>query len=137
MTLTSKTRRNLEGSFALRALAPGLWHLPNGDCAGAEIYLIGVEPDAGCTMRDTQAAGVALEWRAHGVLATMNSSGGQKSLNARAALVHEPLPQLYQSLPLAHFDTSARRFWRRVFWLVRIPGGRHLLRFMARSRRES
>jgi hypothetical protein len=121
----------------MHELGSGLWHLPSGDRAGTEVYLIGADPGADRSMRDTNISGVVLEWRDQGVLATLNSSDGEKLLRARAALVHEPLAQLYHSLPLAHFDGSARRFWRRVFWLIRIPGGRHLLRFMARRRRES
>jgi hypothetical protein len=53
----------------------------------------------------------------------------------RGAIVHEPLPKLYAELPLAGFDERARRFWRRVFRLVRIPGGRHLLGVLARRPR--
>jgi hypothetical protein len=39
-------------------------------------------------------------------------------------------------LPLVSFDDKARRFWRRVFRLVRIPGGRHLLGVLARRNRD-
>ena len=52
---------------------------------------------------------------------------------ATSAIVHEPLGHLYESLPLVKFDAKARRFWRRVFRLVRIPGGRYLLKFLART----
>jgi hypothetical protein len=38
-------------------------------------------------------------------------------------------------LPLASIDADARRFWRRVFRLVRIPGGRYLLKVLTRARR--
>jgi hypothetical protein len=38
---------------------------------------------------------------------------------------------------LADFDARARRFWRRVFVLVRIPGGRRLLGMLARASRNS
>jgi len=58
-------------------------------------------------------------------------------LKTRNAIIHEPLTRLYEGLPLASFDPAARRFWRRVFRLVRIPGGRHLLRFIARRSRDS
>jgi hypothetical protein len=40
---------------------------------------------------------------------------------------------LYESLPLVSIDANARRFWRRVFRLVRIPGGRFLLKLLTRS----
>jgi len=35
--------------------------------------------------------------------------------------------------PLASIDADARRFWHRVFRLVRIPGGRYLLKLLTRS----
>jgi hypothetical protein len=50
-------------------------------------------------------------------------------------IVHEPLGRMYESLPLAGIDANARRFWRRVFWLVRLPGGRYLLKLLTRGRR--
>ena len=110
--------------------------MASAECAGVEIYLIGADSGAVRIMRDANAL-VAIEWRDHGVLVTLSSDAGPTSLQARAALVHEPFAQLYQSLPLARLEDSARRFWRRVFRLVRIPGGRHLLRFLAARRRES
>jgi hypothetical protein len=57
------------------------------------------------------------------------------SVCAASAIVHEPLERLYESLPLASIDADARRFWRRVFRLVRIPGGRYLLKVLTRARR--
>ena len=43
--------------------------------------------------------------------------------------------ELTEPDPLAGLDEKARRFWRRVFRLVRIPGGRHLLGVLARRSR--
>jgi len=57
----------------------------------------------------------------------MTSAEQVRSVKARSAIVHEPLPRLYEALPLVSLDAKARRFWRRVFRLVRIPGGRYLL----------
>jgi hypothetical protein len=53
----------------------------------------------------------------------------------QSAIVHQPLARLYDGLPLAEFDSKTRRFWGRVFTLVRIPGGRHLLGVLARRSR--
>ena len=50
-----------------------------------------------------------------------------KAYDAAGAFVCEDI------LPLAQFDQKAKRFWGRVFRLMRIPGGRYLLRFLARS----
>ncbi len=135
MITRASRSRTLAGSFAIHELGPNHWHLATG--AGAEIYLIGAEPDAIGIARDTAISTVALEWRDRGVQVTLTAIDGPKVLHARAALIHEPFGGLYQSLPLAQFDSDARRFWRRVFRLVRIPGGRQLLRFMARRRRKS
>jgi hypothetical protein len=135
--MQARKNRDLEGSFAIHELGSGHWHLASGDRAGPEIYLIGADSGAIPVVRDTNISAVALEWRDRGVLVTLSSIDGPTLLRARVALIHEPFAQLYQSLPLAHFDTTARRFWRRIFRLVRIPGGRHLLRFLARRRRDS
>jgi hypothetical protein len=65
------------------------------------------------------------------------TSGEQRSvIRTQTVIVHEPLANLYAALPLATLDANARRFWRRVFTLVRIPGGRHLLGILGRRRRD-
>jgi hypothetical protein len=76
-----------------------------------------------------------IEWRDGRVFLRLTTGGGAAGVDAASALVHEPLPKLYDALPLAQFDAQARRFWRRVFFLVRIPGGRRLLKYLAQARR--
>ncbi len=127
--------RTLAGRFAIHELGSGVWHMATGEGDGPDIYLVGADSEAARTARDANISGVALEWRDRDVLVTLTLLDGPKVVQARAALIHEPFGRLYQSLPLAQFDGAARRFWRRVFALVRIPGGRHLLKFMARRRR--
>jgi hypothetical protein len=82
---------------------------------------------------------LGIEWQTRRVvLLTMLSGGRVATVEASEVIVHEPVPKLYESLPLADFDARARRFWRRVFALVRIPGGRLLLGIVAHlSRRRS
>ncbi|HLN48048.1 MAG TPA: hypothetical protein VK251_00945 [Steroidobacteraceae bacterium] len=133
--MNASRSRTVAGSFAIHELGSNVWQLATGADAGPEIYLVGADSDAARIARDTNISTVELEWRDSRVLVTLTSIDGSKVLQARAALVHEPFARLYQNLPLAQFDSAARRFWRRVFRLVRIPGGRHLLRFMARRRR--
>ncbi len=133
MIIKARAGRTLWGSFAIHGLGSNVWRLATGDCAAPEIYFIGAESGAGCIEREMNISAVTLEWRDRDVHATLISIGGPKSLHARAALIHEPCAELYRSLPLAQFDGAARRFWRQIFWLIRIPGGRHLLRFMARG----
>jgi hypothetical protein len=70
------------------------------------------------------------------VLLTMTSAEQQRTVKAQSVIVHEPLARLYEALPLATLDANARRFWRRVFRLVRIPGGRYLLGALVRRRQD-
>ncbi len=78
---------------------------------------------------------LGIEWHAEKALLTFMSDERVASVEAASAIVHEPLEHLYERLPLVSIDADARRFWRRVFRLVRIPGGRYLLKALARSRR--
>jgi hypothetical protein len=76
-----------------------------------------------------------VEWVADGVRVALGTGPGARQLTARSAVVHLPLAHLYEALPLAGFDDQAQRFWRRVFRLLRLPGGRFLLRLLTRGRR--
>ena len=66
---------------------------------------------------------------------TLTSASRRRTLHAQSVIVHEPLMRLYETLPLVSLDEKAKRFWRRVFFLVRVPGGRYLLRILARRSR--
>jgi hypothetical protein len=78
---------------------------------------------------------LGVEWRVDGVRLALSGANGVRYLTAGSAIIHEPRVHLYEALPLAAFDSDAKRFWKRVFRLMRIPGGRFLLRFLARGRR--
>jgi hypothetical protein len=127
--MAAKMRRNFSGEFAARDLGRGTWRLvqPNG----AEIFLRGVTPLEAPAFAAPRLSDVGIEWREHSALVTLKSSGGVASAAVGSAWAHEPLPKLYEALPLARFDAKARRFWGRVFWLVRMPGGRRLLKYFA------
>jgi hypothetical protein len=125
----------LAGPFAARRLGGRSWLLATDAPAGPEVYLQGIDPGAAQFMSGTSIAELALVWRGDGVEITMTTATGVRALRAATALVHEPKPRLYESLPLVGFDSAARRFWNRVFWLMRIPGGRYLLGFIARGNR--
>ena len=131
----SNTQRTVSGRFQSQDLGSGAWHLSTGAAAGPEIYLTGTEPEAAESLRGADASAVAFDWRDDGVLVTLSTAEGTAALKARNAIIHEPLTSLYAGLPLASFDDAARSFWRRVFRLVRIPGGRYLLRLIARHSR--
>jgi hypothetical protein len=130
--MKTESRRGLTGNFVACDLGSGAWQLTNAPRGETAVYLTGAESDAAHTLRGARFAAVAIEWRKDEVLASLTSSTGTQVLRVRSAIIHEPLAHLYESLPLVSLDDAARRFWRRVFRLVRIPGGRYLLGLIAR-----
>ncbi|HMK85545.1 MAG TPA: hypothetical protein VK437_06275 [Steroidobacteraceae bacterium] len=124
--MNTTLRRSVAGP--VRELGHGQWQLTLQ--GGGEVFIGGVEADAALALRGATAIGI--EWRKEGVQVRLESPEGTRTLQGRVAIVHDPLPRLYESLPLASFDERARRFWRRVFLLVRLPGGRRLLGLIAR-----
>jgi hypothetical protein len=130
-----KMRSNLPGTFLTRDLGKGAWRLSRGEAAPVDVFLRGAEPGAADALRSPHVHDIGIEWRAEAVVLTLTSAGQRRTVNARSAIVHEPLARLYETLPLVHLDAKARRFWRRVFRLVRIPGGRYLLGALARRTR--
>jgi hypothetical protein len=132
--MTSGMRRNLPGTLRARHLGRDSWLLARTEPKPIEVLLFGVAVG----MADAIAAEVSdveIEWRADSVLLTLSSAGRRRRIEARGAIVHEPLASLYATLPLAGLDARAHRFWRRVFCVVRIPGGRWLLAALARRGR--
>jgi hypothetical protein len=151
--MTSKMRRHLPGTFLTKDLGQGNWRLSRGEPAAADIFLRGADSGATEALRVMSVSDIDIEWRDpaewrhaaetrgqaawhdQAVVLTMTSAARRRSIETRSAIVHEPLGELYDVLPLVEFDARARRFWRRVFRLVRIPGGRHLLGLLARRTR--
>jgi hypothetical protein len=127
-----KMRRKLPGTFLTRELGQDAWQLSRGEAASIDVFLRGAESGAAETLRSPSVRDIEIEWRAETVVLTMTSAEQTRTVKVQSAIVHEPLARLYEALPLASFDAQARRFWRRVFRLVRIPGGRHLLGVLAR-----
>src|SRR5580693_8893999 len=130
-------RRSFRGQFLAHSLGPRVWRLARSHPPALEIIVRGGEFDAprlsslaGCTQ-------LCLEWRESDVELSIESPSGNTCMTAASAIVHETQPQLYEGLPLAEFDPAARRFWRRIFRIVRIPGGRYLLGFLTRRSRPS
>jgi hypothetical protein len=130
-----KTRHSVKGRYMGRDLGSGVWRLSTDNSGGPEIYLAGVEADGAETLGRAGPGAVEIDWRPDGALLTLTSAGTDRFVKARHAVIHEPLARLYESLPLARFDEAARRFWTRIFRLVRIPGGRQLLGLIARRTR--
>lgn len=132
-----KMRRNLPGTFLAQDLGKGAWRLSRREPAPIDVFLRGVEPDAAEAFRPLDIRDVGIEWRADSVALTVTAAKRITTVKAHSAVVHEPLARLYEALPLASLDEKARRFWRRVFRLVQIPGGRHLLGVLARRSRSA
>lgn len=125
-------RQAVSGSFAARDLGHELWQLTTD--AGTQIYIQGAGPNAAHVLMDTGITMLGLEWRDDGVNITV--TGAEASLlRAKSAIIHDPKGRLFESLPLASFDSDARRFWKRVFGLMRVPGGRFFLGVLARRNR--
>ena len=131
-----KMRRNLPGTFLTRRLGDGAWRLSRSQPKPIDVFLRGAEPSAAEAFRPSVVGDIDIEWRTETVLLTMTSAEQRRSVRAQSVIVHEPLARLYEALPLVTLDAKARRFWRRVFRLVRIPGGRYLLGALARLPRK-
>jgi hypothetical protein len=130
-----KMRRNLPGTFLAQNLGEGAWRLSHSEAAPIDVFLRGAQSGAAEALRSPSVRDIGIEWRAETVVLTMTSAEQPRIITAQSAIVHEPLGRLYEALPLVSFDAKARRFWRRVFGLVRIPGGRYLLGALARRNR--
>jgi hypothetical protein len=130
--MNTNLRRYLAGPFAARNLGNGSWRLARGPLEPIDVILRGAPPQAEEAWPALEAGDVDIEWQAETVVVTVTSAGHKRSFNARSALVHEPQARLYDALPLAAVDETTRRFWHRVFRLIRIPGGRYLLGVLAR-----
>jgi hypothetical protein len=128
-------RCHLPGKFVARDLGGGAWRLTRAGVLPAEVLLRGANPGAAEVLSAHDVGDIDIEWQSAKVELWATSSGRRTAVASRSAIVHEPLARLYESLPLARTDPKSRRFWRRVFWLVRIPGGRLLLAAVARRTR--
>jgi hypothetical protein len=128
-------RRKLPGTFLTRNLHADSWQLSRQEPAIADLFLCGGDPDVAEVLRCSSVSDIHILWLADTVELTLTAGGQSRILHAQSVIVHEPLTRLYDTLPLAILDEKASRFWRRVFLLVRIPGGRRLLGILARRSR--
>jgi len=131
--MSAKKRRNFSGVFLPQDCGHGGWHLGSAAPHEIDVILQGADRGAARAFGTTPVADLCIEWEAERALLRFTSAGRTAAVSAAAAIVHEPLRLLYDDLPLVKFDAGARRFWRRVFRLVRIPGGRYLLRYFTRA----
>ena len=132
--MSSKLRRNFSGAFLPQDRGNGSWQLSRAAPHEINVFLRDAERGAQRAFGTGPLLDLGIEWHAEKVLLTFVSGEKVASVEAASAIVHEPLDHLYERLPLVSIDANARRFWRRVFRLVRIPGGRYLLKALARRR---
>ena len=133
--MPQKMRRNFSGAFISQDRGRGAWQLVRSAPHEATVYVRDAQRDAASIFGRAPINDLGIEWHDEAALLTFVSEGKATSVAAGSAIVHEPLSELYASLPLAGIDARARRFWRRVFALVRLPGGRFLLKLLTRSRK--
>jgi hypothetical protein len=126
--MNAKMRCNFSGVFVAQDLGDGAWQLTRALPREINVFIRGAEPRAAQVFGGVPLVDLGIEWRAERALLSFMSGERVGTVAVASAIVHEPLGQLYESLPLISIDADARRFWRRVFRLVRIPGGRYLLR---------
>jgi len=132
--MSPRLRRNFSGAFLPQDLRSGAWQLSRAAPHEINVFLRDTEHGAQRSFGTGPLIDLGIEWHAEKVLVTFMSEERVASVEAASAIVHEPLEHLYERLPLVSIDADARRFWRRVFRLVRIPGGRYLLKLLVRSR---
>jgi hypothetical protein len=128
--MSSKIRRNFSGVFQAHDRGNGTWQLTRPAPHEMDVFLRDAEHGAVHAFGIAPIADLGIEWHPKRVLLTFMSGNRVATVEAAGAIVHEPLGHLYESLPLVSIDADARRFWRRVFRLVRIPGGRYLLKVL-------
>jgi hypothetical protein len=133
--MSTRAERTLTGAFRATHLAADAWRLNTSVAGAAEIYLSGVDKDAFATLRHAEPRAVTLAWSAAGADVTLILAGARAHFRSRSATIHEPRPLIYQGLPLVVLDKAAKRFWRRVFFIARMPGGRRVLGWIAQRRR--
>ena len=129
------TRRSLPGPFSAAKLNSGLWLLTAEAPDGARVFLRGAAPDASKLLAEPRITALEFEWRTEAVMVSITGAGGARHFKSESVFIHTPAARLYDSLPLASFDADAQRFWKWVFRLIRIPGGRLALGAIARRRR--
>jgi hypothetical protein len=134
--MPNKMRRHFAGPCSVRAAGRDAWRVTCTAPHETLIIIRGADPRAASALGAAAVSDLGIEWQSGRVLLTMMSAGRIANVEAATAIVHEAAPNLYATLPLAQFDSRARRFWRRVFLLVRIPGGRSLLGMIARVSRK-
>jgi hypothetical protein len=131
--MNPKMRRNFTGEFSPQDLGKGVWRLTRHAPHKIDVIVQGAAHGAAQSFGTATVIDLGIEWHSDMALLSFMAAERVETVESPCVIVHEPLGHLYESLPLAAFDAKAQKFWRRVFRLVRFPGGRYLLKLFARS----
>ena len=124
--------RSLTGEFTLRELGQGTVNISATGPSPLDIWVRGADTQLG---HISSCSSVDIDWLGDGVRVTLRQGAQSAQFRAGSALIHEPKPHLYDRLPLGSINARTKRFWQRIFALVRLPGGPRLVRYLAsRSR---
>jgi hypothetical protein len=134
--MSAHTRRVLPGRFQIDVVGDEGLRLTALELPQVVILVRTAEPHSAGVTVSSVCAGVAIEWSDDGAMVSLELPGGSQVVHASSVIIHEPQERLFDCLALPKFDAKGRRFWRRVFTLVRIPGGRYLLGALARRARD-
>jgi hypothetical protein len=120
--------------FDVEDCGRGLWCLRPHAALQTAIYVQGPMPFA----QLVKSGSLIIDWLDGGD-ATLSLGLPSQIVTApvKSAFVHEPRPMLYGALPMAQLDARTMRFWRRVFALVRLPGGPWLLGWLSKRTRRA
>jgi hypothetical protein len=110
------------------------WRL-HGERADVLLTRVDLAAGSSTSSADQGFEAIECEWSGDRVNFKLSGPGATHAGTARSVFVHEPRPELYAILSLPVFAAPQRRFWWRVFRLVRLPGGRWLLGVLARRAR--
>jgi len=135
--MNPKMRSHFDGEFAAADLGKHVWRLTRSTPRRIDVIVQGTrqgaaQPNVARAFGVAAVTNLAIEWHSDMALLSFLSGDRVETVEAANIIVHEPLDHLYDGLALAKFDQKAKTFWSRVFRLVRFPGGRWLLRFLAR-----
>jgi hypothetical protein len=134
--MSANTRRALPGRYQIDVVGDAGLRLTTLELPQVAIIVRTAEPQMAGEPDLSTCAGVAIDWSDDGATVSLELPSGSREVHASSVIIHEPRERLFDGLDLPKFDAKARRFWRRVFTLVQIPGGRYLLGALARRARD-
>ena len=126
-------RKTWNGTFRAQQRGARNWLLSTAEPVRTDVYLqeTAIEHQVLPGVFDR----IQIDWHAGAVDILLMQGAATVALRASGAFVHEQRPTLYEALPLETFGQRSRTFWRRIFFIVKIPGGRALLNHIARRAR--